>query len=1242
MFRFLTALLLTGTILLTTSSRADDSNAAQLVATSAPLQLPQRVTFNAHIRPIMSNTCFACHGPDEEMNESAYRIDSFASATGVLPSDDEMRGIVPGDFKASEVYNRIMGLGYGDPMPPEHHRHQLTSYEKALFAKWIEQGADYEQHWSYSPLTRPNVPDVTTHPDKIENEIDAFVLSRLQTEGIDPSPTADKTTLLRRLSLDLIGLPPTVQELDAFLADPSGDAYQRQVERLLASPHFGERMASSWLDIVRFADTVGFHGDQNLRNFSYRDYVINAFNENKPFDEFTRQQIAGDLKPNPTPEDLVATGLLRLNMVTREGGAQPDEYLSKYKADRVRMLGTAWLGSTLACCECHNHKFDPFTAKDFYSFGAFFDDVQQWGVYSDYGYSPNKDLKGFNNDYPFPPEMRVESASLRAEIRSLIQERDDALLSLLAKASGNDSPESQTWTSSLNEVLAEHPDGWVPLRSTQVQTVGGTAHQVLDDGSVLLTGKSAGNETVSIASVPTTPMTINSVRVEVLPDENNGGNVGRGADGRFSLGFAASVVRRDESAPEMRTNRPRFVRIELSGKQILSLAEVEIFETARDANSKNASEKPINIARDGKASQSSDYKTALASLAIDGETEGDYYKANSVTHTSIEGSNPWWEVDLGSERSIESIVVWNRVDGNYAERLNGFRLILLDDNRNVLQTAKPATPKPSTRIAIPDQIQVIPNAPLAVAWGEADREDPKRFSNGRPPRTLGDVWRSGPARWQLPANENQLPHTAVFHFKKPLVLAVGEQLVVELKSSDVGRVRLSVTPIGHAVAGWPAASEELKQALATKSSERTDRDHAAIAGAMHVSTVPVDRQHGDAKRFRDQILDLHSAMAMTLVAQSVDADQIPISRVRPRGNWQDESGELAPPGFPSFLPGGDRFSKDDTDSNRRLNRTDLADWLTSPDNPLVPRHVVNRTWKHFFGAGLSGKLDDLGSQGEWPSHPLLLDRLATEFVIGGWDVKNLIRLMVNSRTYRQSVTRNAELVESDPYNRLLAQASPRRLEAEAIRDNALAISGLLNDDYIGGPSVFPYQPDGHYSNLQFPNRGYTASGDRRQYRRGVYMHWQRTFLHPMLVNFDAPSRDECAADRSQSNSPQQALTLLNDPTFNEASHTMAASLMADNMEESLQTTINDAFRRAVARDAQPEEIAALQSLYERQLAYFSEHPEDASKFLQIGNRDSAVDDSSGDDLADDDLASLAAMSQVCRVILNLHETITRY
>jgi hypothetical protein len=355
------------------------------------------VSFNRDIRPIMSNTCFHCHGNDATTREAGMRLDVREAA--LVATDGGVVPIVPGDPDSSEIIKRI--FDDSDPMPPESAHKPLTAEQKALFRRWVAEGAVYEPHWAYAPLVRPAVPAgaVGRHP------IDAFIEAKLAAKGLSPSPEAAQPVLERRLSLDLTGLPPEAA-LPKGVAHPAGDAI---VDALLASPHFGERMAVWWLDIARYADTVGFHGDQNQRIFPYRDYVINAFNANKPFDQFTREQLAGDLLPNPTTEQLVATGYNRLNMMTREGGAQPKEYLAKYGAERVRSVAAAWFGSTFGCAECHDHKFDPIKARDFYELQAFFADVKQWGVYSDYGYTPEPELRGFDNEHPFPFRRRFRS-----------------------------------------------------------------------------------------------------------------------------------------------------------------------------------------------------------------------------------------------------------------------------------------------------------------------------------------------------------------------------------------------------------------------------------------------------------------------------------------------------------------------------------------------------------------------------------------------------------------------------------------------------------------------------------------------------------------------------------------------------------------------------------------------------------------------------------------------------------------
>ncbi|QDS96759.1 PSD1 and planctomycete cytochrome C domain-containing protein [Adhaeretor mobilis] len=1051
-------------------------------ATDAAFTLPEKVTFNAHIRPIMSNTCFACHGPDEEDNPSELRLDSAEAAYGILPSSDEEVAIKPGNTSQSAVFARIMHEDPDMRMPPAEFRHELTPREKALFGRWIEQGAKYETHWAYAPLVRPELPELAKYEDLPSNAIDRFILARLEAEGIEPSPVATKSELLRRLSLDLIGLPPTPDELGEFLKDESPDAYQKQVERLLASPHFGERMAAPWLDIVRFADTVGFHGDQNQRVFSYRDYVIRAFNENMPYDQFTREQLAGDLLEAPTDGQLAATGLVRLGMMTREGGAQPKEYLAKYAADRVRMIGTAFLGSTLGCCECHNHKFDPFATKDFYALGAFFDDLQQWGVYSDYGYSPNADLKGFNNDYPFPPELRLRSESLNVRI-DWLQHKADIAISAEVSEEIDDTETYQRWLSHAAELARSYPDGYLPIAVSDSATASEkTSSQSLDDGSVLVEGPVQQKDVITLTGETSSPMPINAIRLEVIPDEKHNGNVGRGDNGRFNIMLSVSVHDGDKSTP------------------------------------------------------------------------------------------------------------------------------------------------------------------LGIAWAQADRSAPHGYKNGASSATLDlkKPWKSGPERWQLPKDEAKLKHTAVYHLSKPLELTDTQKLVVKIVSSEVGRVRLSVTPFADAIPGRPALRKQVLSALTAES--MPPAGSAALLSAHYRATTPPDQQFAVAKHYREQIIECRAGYAHTLIAQPLPKEKYRVSRVLPRGNWQDESHEPLTPAVPHFLP------QPEAASQRRLTRLDLAEWITSPQNPVAPRHMVNRLWAQFFGTGLSNKLDDLGNQGEWPSHPSLLDWLASEFREGSnlargqdvpgldfaspWDVKHIVRLIVTSRTYQQRAAFRTDLSEIDPYNRLLAQQSARRMSAEIIRDNALSIAGLLEAEVIGGPSVMPYQPEGYYVNLNFPVRSYQPAKNDEQYRRGVYMHVQRTFLHPMLANFDAVARDECTAGRTQSNSPQQALTLLNDPTFVEASRAMAGRVLREAPKPNdFAAVLDQAFTLALSRPPSDEEHETLHRFYKQQLNYYQANPKEAEALHGVGLKRLKLTLPA---------PQQAAWTQVCRAILNMHEVITRY
>ncbi|MDB6020417.1 MAG: Protein of unknown function (DUF1553)/Protein of unknown function (DUF1549)/Planctomycete [Pedosphaera sp.] len=1008
-----------------------------------------KLEFNADIRPILSESCFVCHGPDKNNRKAKLRLDVREVAL-------EKKAILPGKPDESELVRRIYTTNLDDQMPPPDSRKRLTAAQKETLKCWIAAGAEYQPHWAYIQPIRPEIPR-TKKTSWVKNPIDAFILGELENHKLAPAPEADKRTLLRRLSLDLIGLPPTPEEVSSFVKDTSSKAYERQVDRLLASPHYGERMAVPWLDLARFADTVGYHGDQNVNVFPFRDYVINAFNQNKPFDQFTVEQLAGDLLPHPTTEQLIASGFNRLNMVTREGGAQPKEYLAKYGADRVRTVSTTWLGSTMGCCECHDHKFDPFSTKDFYSMKAFFADVKQWGVYMDYGYTPNPDLRGFSNDHPFPPEITVDSPYLHQRLDRLNQRIAELEKNFAAKLD-TDSTQAkafEAWCDSSAQFLQQHADGWftpVPeigaLKKSATESTN-AAVTVNDDNSILFTTK-AGEE--NEIRLPLAAGWVAAIRLELLPRPEHDGTI---LMGKIKNGSAMVNLSAGLKSPD------------------------------------NAKETAIS-----------------------------FYNADA---------------DIKDERYV-----------------NGYATIGVKDG------------------------------------------------------------------WKTSGKFEKSSQTAVWLLEKPIHAQDGDELVVRLGKGSVGCVRLSVSPF--------AARDPLKCGNGAALSAALSQDRRERAGLLcetyFTSTTADPASFDEYKKLYHAALEYRDGKSPTVVTVAWPPAE---TRVLGRGNFLDDTGEIVQPAVPHFLP------QVPNPDGRRLTRLDLAHWLVSRENPLTARATMNRTWKQFFGNGISLVVDDLGAQGEWPTHPQLLDWLAVEFMDSGWDMKHMVKLMVMSAAYRQSSNPRPEIHELDPANRLLASQSPRRLEAEFVRDNALFIAGLLNED-IGGPSAFPYQPAGYYAAIQFPNRDYVADTDDREYRRGLYTHWQRTFLHPMLANFDAPSREECTAIRNVSNSPQQALTLLNDSSFVEAARILAAKIISTSPAKDAQR-LDFLYQKVLARPVKPREETSLEGFLKLQREYYGAHPDDAKKLLHIGL--APEPDSAGE-------PELAAWTQVCRVLLGLHETITRY
>ena len=1006
----------------------------------------RKVDFNHDVQPLLSDNCFACHGPDTNKIKGKLRLDLRDIAT--KPAKSGKVAIVPGKPEESELVRRLVTTDEDDRMPPTESHKTLSVAQREMLRRWIAEGAEYKGHWAYTPPVKAAVPAGS-------KGLDQLVRQRLKEAGLRPAKEADRRTLARRLYSDLTGLPPQPEEIAVFEKDKSPEAYARLVERLLSSPHYGERMAIGWLDVVRFADTIGYHSDTPRNIWPYRDYVIRAFNDNKPFDQFTREQLAGDLLPEPTQEQKVASAFNRLLLTTEEGGAQAKDYEARYLTDRVRAVGAVWLGQTIGCAQCHDHKFDPITQRDFYAMGAVFADVKEAII-------------GAREPGMLVPDenQKRELAQREQTVHGLRQDFEGPHPELTEAFAHWQ--ESQL-TSLANEAL------WSALAPVKAESANGAKLTIRDDHSVLASGKNPDTDNYTLRF--TNALTgIVGLRVEVLPDDSlPAKGPGRAANGNFVLTEVVGRIEREGAAPRTVS-----------------------FQSAR------ASHEQTTLA-DGNP-----YKAWSAVATIDGD---------------VKGTSPGWAV-------------------------------------------------------------------------------------------LPEVGQSQQLRLEL---------------KEPLTLAADETLVIELQQKhgdgghNLGRFRLATTTEAKAV-GAPFAAppgselaDLLKVPAATRNADQQQKLFARFKDQAP-ELAALRQRLAEAKKGQE---DFIASVPRCLVTERNDEPRT--VRILPRGNFLIETGDKVDPALPGFLVKNGGRSE-----GHRVSRLDLANWLVARDNPLTARVVMNRLWRQFFGVGLSKVLDDLGAQGEPPPNQALLDWLACEFMDSGWDMKHMVRLIVLSDTYRQSSTVPHEQLTRDPDNRLLARQGRWRVEAELVRDNALSLAGLLVPT-VGGPSVRPYQPDGYWENLNFPVRGYDASKEADQYRRGLYTWWQRSFVHPSMLAFDAPTREECAAERNRSNIPQQALVLLNDPTYVEAARVFATRILKECHGDDA-ARITWAWRQALARAPLPQELATVQALLGKHLTEFRQNREAAKNYVKVGfaPAPTGLDD-----------AELAAWTDVARTLLNLHETVTR-
>ena len=999
------------------------------------------VEFARDIEPILIKRCSECHGPDTQ--KSNLRLDSRAAA--ILAGKSGERALVPGQPEASELLKRVTATDPDDVMPPKGAR--LTEPEVAALRQWIQEGAtwpefDARQHWAFIKPARPALPS-TSHERWARNEIDRFVWARLEKEGLSPQIEADRYTLARRLHLDLTGLPPTWDEVQSFVKDTSPDAYEKMVGRLLASPHYGEHLARGWLDLARYADSNGYQVDLARSIWPYREWVINAFNRNQPFDQFTIEQLAGDLLPNPTLQQQIATGFNRNTKINDEGGGDAEEYRVKAVKDRVATVGTAWLGLTLNCAECHTHKYDPISHDEYYQFYAFFNNTTDGG------------------NHNVAPTIEVPKPDLTDSLNYVSNRLDRTKLELAA-AARNLPAEQKQW----EKLVAKKGDVWRVLNLTNAFSNGGSSYTNLPDGSLLGFGVNPIYDTITVdAEIDLTGVT--AVLLEVLPD------------------------------PSLPKNGPG--RWKSSGNFILDEFSV----------------------------------------------------------SAVPKSGP---------RPAETNLVFARATADWAERYY--------------------------------------RAEHAI---------------DRNPKT---GWAIGPQFGQR--------HFLIAELKNPAGDKGGSRLSFRFdhyhgSSHCIGRFRISVTTEKDPAALWPVPPD-LRQVISTKASKRTPEQGQQLAAFYHQVSPTIRNLEREQFRLEQRAKELASQKFTTLVMKERSEPQPRSSYVHLRGDFLTKGKEVTA-GVPAVFPA--------LPTDQPTNRLALAKWLVDPANPLTARVTVNRFWERYFGAGLVETSEDFGRQGKAPSHPELLDWLATEFIRTGWDVKAMQKLIVMSAAYRQHAATDAVRQEKDFFNHLLSRGPRFRMDAEMIRDHALAVSGLLNPT-LGGPSVYPVQVPNLWKEIGFlrPEIGmdeWPASEGPDLYRRAVYTFWRRVCTYPTFATFDAPSRDVCISRRPRSNTPLQALAALNEPTLLEAARVFAQRVLTEGGKDA-GTQLDFAFRTCLSRAPTRIERTRLLAFLDQQMKGFRRDPRSAETLINVG---------SAEHLATLDVRQLAAWMMVANVLFNLDETLTK-
>ncbi len=1116
--------------------------------------------FNRDVRPILSRHCLKCHGPDETTRQGGVRLD--VRETALQPAESGARIVVPGRPGDSELMRRIESDDPEIVMPPPSTHMELTPVQKGILKSWIAAGAPYSPHWAFVAPRAAPLPLVkgTNWP---RNAIDWFILAELERQGLAPAPEADRYVLARRASLDLIGLPPSPEVVDAFVRDDRPDAYEQFVERLLASPQYGERWAREWLDLARYADTNGYEKDRARSVWPYRDWVIRALNADMPFDRFTIEQLAGDMLPNPAPEQRIATGFHRNTMLNEEGGIDPLEFRFHAMTDRLATTGAVWLGLTVGCAQCHTHKYDPLTHTEYYRLMAFLNNADE-------------------------PEVEVpaeDTRTRRTQIEAQIAQRQRELPQKF--------PPLDAWT-------------WRTPHVIEAVSAQGATITIEGDETLVVSGHTPDTDTYTL--VVETPQTeISGIQIEALTDAR----LGHEGPGRTPHGnFVITEVQVDQKSDSGRAepiqfqaamadfsqdkfpaqhvidgkpetgwaihgpgkwNVPRTLtvrfgkRVRMEGSSRWTIRLEQWFGAQHTLGKFRIRLGSVTDTRSARARQQAHLEQRFAEWKK--ELEGRAVPWTSAAPLSWKTTLPRLELlDDASLLTSGDLTKRDVFDLTFGPELNGATAIRIEalPNESLPRRGPGAVYYEGPRgDFFLSEIQWLPDGASPLPWGGAAHS----FANAH--HTSAAAIDGNPLTgWSIDGGQGRV-HVAVFRFAEPLPTAEKHLLRMIFEryyAAAIGRFRISYTTA--AVAPETALADSLEQILLTPDAQRTAEMREQLLREFCDAAPELAGERSAIDQLRKQLPEAPTA----LVFRERPQDNPRTTRRHHRGEFLQPKEEVSPE-VPTFLhpldPGAPR------------NRLTFSRWLIDPRNPLVGRVTVNRHWSAFFGRGIVRTSEDFGYQGEPPTHPQLLDWLAMEFMRRDWSVKELHRLIVTSAAYRQSSRLTPELLLADPHNRWLARGPRVRLDAELIRDSALAVAGLLSDKQFG-PSVFPPQPPSVTTEGSYGKLSWDVSPGEDRYRRGLYTFAKRTAPYAMFTTFDAPSGEACVPRREASNTPLQALTLLNDAVFMETAQALGQQAMAEAGEQ--RGKLRQLFRRVVVRPPTDDELALLHTFLEAQLA----------------------------------------------------------